>query len=68
MRAGRVRQTRHAYTETDWEVYPPGLTNTLVWIRERYGDRVPVLTDAAGAEICFGRLDEAALNGILAVR
>jgi hypothetical protein len=37
-------------------------------LEERYGDRVPVLTDAAGAEICFGRLDEAALQARLAVR
>lgn len=37
-------------------------------LEERYGDRVPVLTDAAGVEICFGRLDEAALQSRLAVR
>ena len=37
-------------------------------LEARYGDRVPVLTDAAGVEICFGRLDEAALNAALAVR
>jgi hypothetical protein len=30
-------------------------------LEARFGDRVPVLTDAADAEICFGRLDEAAL-------
>ena len=33
-----------------------------------YGDRVPVLTDAAGAEICHAHLDEAALRARLAVR
>ena len=37
-------------------------------LEERYGDRVPVLTDAAGDEICYGRLDEAALQARLAVR
>jgi hypothetical protein len=37
-------------------------------LEARYGDRVPVLTDAAGVEICFGRLDEPALNAVLAVR
>ena len=37
-------------------------------LEARYGERVPVLTDAAGVEICFGRLDEAALNAVLAVR
>jgi beta-glucosidase len=48
VRAGRVRQPRHAYTETDWEVYPPGLTNTLVWIKERYGD-LPLYVTENGA-------------------
>jgi hypothetical protein len=37
-------------------------------LEARYGDRVPVLTDAADAEICHGRLDEAALHARLAVR
>jgi hypothetical protein len=37
-------------------------------LEERYGDRVPVLTDEAGAEICHARLDEAALQARLAVR
>ena len=48
VRAGRVRQTRHAYTETDWEVYPPGLTNTLVWIRKQYGE-LPLYVTENGA-------------------
>ncbi len=34
----------------------------------RYGELVPVLTDAAGAEICHYHLDEAALRARLAVR
>lgn len=34
----------------------------------RYGDRVPVLTDTAGVEICHTHLDEAALRARLAVR
>ncbi|HET9226959.1 MAG TPA: GH1 family beta-glucosidase [Thermoanaerobaculia bacterium] len=49
VRAGRVRQTRHAYTETDWEVYPPGLTNTLVWIKENYGDLPLYVTENGSA-------------------
>ncbi|HWN42430.1 MAG TPA: GH1 family beta-glucosidase [Thermoanaerobaculia bacterium] len=48
VRAGRVRQTRHVYTEIDWEVYPPGLTNTLVWIKENYGD-LPLYVTENGA-------------------
>lgn len=33
-------------------------------LRERYGERVPVLTDGAGDELCHGRLDPAALEQI----
>jgi Glutaredoxin-like domain (DUF836) len=33
-------------------------------LRERYGDRVPVLTDLAGKELCHGRLDPAVLEQI----
>jgi hypothetical protein len=37
-------------------------------LEARYGELVPVLTDAAGAEICHYRLDEAALQARVAVR
>jgi beta-glucosidase len=43
-----VPQTRHAYTETGWEVYPDGLTDTLVWMKERYGD-LPIYITENGA-------------------
>ena len=33
-------------------------------LRVRYGGRVPVLTDAAGKELCHGRLDPAVLDQI----
>lgn len=33
-------------------------------LRARYGDRVPVLTDATGKELCWGRLDPAVLDQI----
>lgn len=33
-------------------------------LHSRYGDRVPVLTDAAGNELCHGRLDPAVLDRI----
>jgi glutaredoxin len=33
----------------------------------RYGDRVPVLADADGREVCHGRLDTAALHARLAL-
>jgi len=48
VRAGRVLQPRHAYTETDWEVYPPGLTNTLLWVKKHYGD-IPLYVTENGS-------------------
>ncbi|TMH73052.1 MAG: glutaredoxin family protein [Betaproteobacteria bacterium] len=33
-------------------------------LRARYGERVPVLTDAAGNELCHGRLDPAVLERV----
>ena len=33
-------------------------------LASRYGERVPVLTDAAGNELCYGRLDPAVLEQI----
>ena len=47
--AGRVRQEQHAYTEMDWEVYPQGLTDTLVWFRDRYGDAPLYVTENGAA-------------------
>jgi beta-glucosidase len=48
VRASAVRQTRHAYTETSWEVFPQGLTDTLVWVKEHYGD-IPLYITENGA-------------------
>ncbi len=48
VRAGRVNQPQHAYTETDWEVYPQGLTDTLVGVKELYGD-IPLYVTENGA-------------------
>ncbi len=47
-RAARVRQPASLYTEMDWEVYPPGLAETLLWVTERYG-RVPLYVTENGA-------------------
>jgi hypothetical protein len=48
------------FEETDVDADPA--------LASRYGELVPVLTDAAGLEICHTRLDEAALRARLAVR
>src|SRR5207244_10123880 len=49
LRAARVKQDGAVYTETDWEVYPPGLTDTLTWVRDRYGPIPQYVTDNGAA-------------------
>jgi glutaredoxin len=58
--AGALRALGVAFEEFDVDADPA--------LEARYGERVPVLTDAAGVEICHCRLDEAALRSRLAVR
>src|SRR5512136_104794 len=48
VRAGKVRQPGSTYTELDWEVYPRGLTDTLTWVRKRYGE-IPLYITENGA-------------------
>jgi beta-glucosidase len=48
VRASFVPQPRHAYTETGWEVYSEGLTDTLQWVTQRYG-RIPLYVTENGA-------------------
>lgn len=49
LKASAVRQTQSTYTETGWEVYPQGLTDTLMWVRERYGDIAVYITENGAA-------------------
>ena len=46
--AARVRQEGALYTEMEWEVYPPGLGETLLWVKRRYGD-LPLYVTENGA-------------------
>src|SRR5215212_5240460 len=48
LKAVPVRQTQAAYTETGWEVFPQGLTDTLLWVKKRYGD-IPLYVTENGA-------------------
>jgi beta-glucosidase len=48
LRASAVRQPRATYTETGWEVFPQGLTDTLLAVKRRYGD-VPIYITENGA-------------------
>ena len=47
-RASLVHLPRSTYTETDWEVFAPALTDLLVWVKERYGD-LPIYITENGA-------------------
>lgn len=48
LNTGVVRQPSGTYTETGWEVYPQGLTDTLTWFKQRYGD-IPMYVTENGA-------------------
>ena len=49
LKAVPVRQTQAAYSETGWEVFPQGLTDTLVWIKQQYGDIPQYITENGAA-------------------
>ena len=44
-----VLQRQSTYTQTDWEVYPDGLSDTLRWVRDRYGDIALYVTENGAA-------------------
>ncbi len=46
--AEAVKQDGALYTETGWEVFPQGLTDTLLWFKRTYGD-LPVYITENGA-------------------
>ena len=48
-RASEVRQQGAIYTEVGWEVYPQGLTDLLLWVRERYGAMPLYITENGSA-------------------
>lgn len=48
LRAAGERQTQATYTETGWEVFPRGLTDVLVWVKDRF-DNPPVYITENGA-------------------
>jgi beta-glucosidase len=49
LQAAPVPQARSTYTETGWEVFPPALTDTLVWVKERYGNPPIYITENGAA-------------------
>jgi beta-glucosidase len=48
LRARHVHQKRRTYTQTKWEVYPDGLTDTLLAVKARYGG-IPLYVTENGA-------------------
>ena len=61
-----VRQPLGTYTETGWEVFPQGLTDTLTWIRKRYGDIPQYVTEngAAFSPEILARFDAVVFNNV----
>ena len=49
VKATAVRQPHATITETGWEVYPQGLTETLLWLKNRYGDLPLYVTENGSA-------------------
>ncbi len=49
VRASAVRQVEATYTETGWEVFPQGLTDVLVWVRDRFGNPPVYITENGAA-------------------
>ena len=49
LRAAPVKQKQATYTETGWEVFPQGLTDTLLWVKQRYGDIAQYVTENGAA-------------------
>jgi beta-glucosidase len=48
LRASLARVPGSTYTETDWEVHAPALTDILLWVHQRYGD-LPLYVTENGA-------------------
>jgi len=49
VQAAPVRQRRATYTETGWEVFPKGLTDVLVWVKDRFGNPPVYVTENGAA-------------------
>jgi beta-glucosidase len=49
LQAAPVRQPRATHTETGWEVFAPALTETLLWVKDRYGNPPTYVTENGAA-------------------
>jgi beta-glucosidase len=57
VRAAPVEVPGATYTETGWEVYPAGLTETLLWVKERSG-ALPLYVTENGAAFPDPQIDD----------
>ncbi len=48
LKAGPVEQKQSTYTTTGWEVFPQGLTDVLLWVKDNYGN-LPLYVTENGA-------------------
>lgn len=49
LNAGPVNQPQSTYTTTGWEVFPQGLTDALLWVKDTYGDMPLYVTENGAA-------------------
>jgi beta-glucosidase len=49
LKASPVRQPNATHTAVGWEVYPQGLTDALVWLKDNYGNPVLYVTENGAA-------------------
>jgi beta-glucosidase len=49
VRVSGVKQKQHTHTETGWEVFPQGLTDTLLWVKNNYGNPPLYITENGAA-------------------
>lgn len=59
VRTSPVRVPGATYTETGWEVYPAGLTETLLWVKERAG-ALPLYVTENGAAFPDPQIEDGA--------
>ena len=67
LRVASVRQAQATYTETDWEVFPQGLTDTLMWVKNRYGNPPVYITENGAAFFDPPTLEDGKLDDPLRV-
>jgi beta-glucosidase len=68
LRAAAVPQKLGTYTETGWEVFPQGLTDVLLWVKEHYGDIPMYITENGAAFYDPPAADDSGIDDPLRVK